>query len=77
MDIASQIQKVIGLTCLVKGTASAVPQELEDSQGIQRMLKSPFCLRAPLQPCRKYSEISGALAPEVHIFVMSRLFSIL
>jgi len=52
MDIASQIQKVIGLTCLVKGTASAVPQELEDSQGIQRMLKSPFCLRAPLQPCR-------------------------
>jgi len=27
------------LTCLVKGTASAVPQELEDSQGIQRMLK--------------------------------------
>jgi hypothetical protein len=39
-----------------------------------RLPKIPFCLRARLQPCRKCSVCSGALAPEVRFLGNRQLF---
>ncbi len=56
-----------------KRSALTFTKNTRKKWGLQRVLKSPFCLRARLQPCRRYFARNAASAAEVRSLLREAL----